>query len=191
MLSTQTWSPPIQCVTKGGGGTVTHCMNAVHTPVLIPKWKGGSWTSEKVRGALVHKRGQKYEHELYQTSVKTIFRVWCGRPPALLPMPLLQYEYGKDGWPLHPSSDSTHAVQAVMYKCQSWAHRSYKLSEHSKVMIDLWFSEWKKMSVERWANCQKKEFANFPKRSLNLKERAFWAVRSLSDVTMLSFWGAV
>jgi len=74
---------------------------------------------------------------------------------------------------------------------QSWAHRSYKLSERSKAMSDLWFSEWKKMSVERWANCQKKEFAHRSKRSLNLKERAFWAVRSLSDVTVLSFWGAV
>ncbi len=44
------------------------------------------------------------------------------------------------------------------------------------------------MSVERWANCQKKEFAHRSKRSLNLKERAFWAVRSLSDAAMLSFW---
>jgi hypothetical protein len=56
---------------------------------------------------------------------------------------------------------------------QSWAHRSYKLSERSKAMSDLWFSEWKTMSVERWANCQKKEFAHRSKRSLNLKERAF------------------
>jgi hypothetical protein len=72
---------------------------------------------------------------------------------------------------------------------QSWAHRSYKLSERSKAMSDLWFSEWKKMSVERWVNCQKKEFAHRSKRSLNLKERAFWAVRSLSDLTMLSFLG--
>ena len=71
-------------------------------------------------------------------------------------------------------------------KMQSWAHRSYKLSERSKAMSDLWFSEWKKMSVERWANCQKKEFAHRSKRSLNLKERAFWAVRSLSDVPVLS-----
>ena len=74
---------------------------------------------------------------------------------------------------------------------QSWAHRSYKLSERSKAMSDLWFSEWKKMSVERWANCQKKEFAHRSKRSLNLKERAFCAVRSLSDVSMLNFLGAV
>ena len=70
---------------------------------------------------------------------------------------------------------------------QSWAHRSYKLSERSKAMSDLWFSEWKKMSVERWANCQEKEFAHRSKRSLSLKERAFWEVRSLSDVTMLSY----
>jgi hypothetical protein len=32
---------------------------------------------------------------------------------------------------------------------QSWAHRSYKLSERSKAMSDLCFSERKKMSVER------------------------------------------
>ncbi len=54
----------------------------------------------------------------------------------------------------------------------------------SKAMSDLWFSERKKMSVERRANWQKKEFAHRSKRSLNLKERAFWEVRSLSDVTM-------
>ncbi len=50
-------------------------------------------------------------------------------------------------------------------------------------MSDLWFSEWKKMSVMRWANCHQKEFAHRSKRSLNSKERPFWAVRSLSDVT--------
>jgi hypothetical protein len=72
---------------------------------------------------------------------------------------------------------------------QSWAHRSYILSERSKAMSDLWFAERKKMSVERWANCQKKEFAHRSKRSLNLKERTFWAVRSLGDVTVLSFLG--
>jgi hypothetical protein len=49
----------------------------------------------------------------------------------------------------------------------------------------------KKMSVERWANCHKKEFAHRSKRSLNLKERAFLAIRSVSDDTMLSFWWAV
>ncbi len=74
---------------------------------------------------------------------------------------------------------------------QSWAHRSYKLSERSKAVSDLWFSERKKMGVERWANWQKKEFAHRSERSLNLKERALWSVRSLSDVSMLIFWGAV
>ncbi len=80
---------------------------------------------------------------------------------------------------------------SIVSNHQSWAHRSYILSERSKAMSDLWFSEWKKMSVERWANCHTKEFAHRSKRSLNVKERAFLAVRSLSDVTMLSFWGAV
>ncbi len=56
-------------------------------------------------------------------------------------------------------------------------------------MSDLWFYEWIKMNVERWANCQNKEFAHRSKRSLSLKECAFWAVRSLSDVTMISFLG--
>ncbi len=42
-------------------------------------------------------------------------------------------------------------------------------------------------NVERWANCQKKEFAHRSKRSLNFKKRAFWAVRSLSDEV---FWQA-
>ncbi len=35
---------------------------------------GWSWTSEKVRGAIVHKRGRKYQHDLLP--VKTTFRVW-------------------------------------------------------------------------------------------------------------------
>jgi hypothetical protein len=35
------------------------------------------------------------------------------------------------------------------YLYQSWAHRSYILSERSKAMSDLRFSEWKNMSVER------------------------------------------
>jgi hypothetical protein len=38
-------------------------------------------------------------------------------------------------------------------------------------------------------NCQKKEFAHRSKRSLNLKERVFLAVRSLSDVIMVSLGG--
>ncbi len=71
-----------------------------------------------------------------------------------------------------------YVVAAMVCLYQSWAHRSYKLSERSKAMSDLWFSERKKMSVERWANCQNKEFAHRSKRSLSLKERAFWAVRS-------------
>ncbi len=35
------------------------------TPVLIHTGKGAGsrWTSEKVRGALVHKRGRKYQHD--------------------------------------------------------------------------------------------------------------------------------
>ncbi len=73
-------------------------------------------------------------------------------------------------------------------KRQSWAHRSYKLSERSKAMSDPWFSERKKMSVERWANCQKKEFAHRSKRSLNLKKRAFWAVRSLERCSHVKFF---
>ncbi len=36
-----------------------------------------------------------------------------------------------------------------------------------------------------------KELAHRSKRSLNLKERAFLAIHSLSNVTMLSFWWAV
>jgi hypothetical protein len=52
------------------------------------------------------------------------------------------------------------------------AHRSFKLSDRSKAMSDPWFSERKEKSVERRANCQKKEFANRLKRSLNLKERS-------------------
>ncbi len=71
--------------------------------------------------------------------------------------------------------------ECILYNNQSWAYRSYKLSERSKAMSDLWFSERKKMSVERWANCQKKEFAHRSKRSLNLKSvhfehLALWAM---------------
>ena len=35
--------------------------------------------------------------------------VGAPRRSCLRPSP--QYEYGKDGWPLHPSIGSTHAVQ--------------------------------------------------------------------------------
>jgi hypothetical protein len=55
---------------------------------------------------------------------------------------------------------------------QSWAHRSFELSDRSKAMSDPWISERKEKSVERRANCQKKEFADRSKRSLNLKERS-------------------
>ncbi len=65
---------------------------------------------------------------------------------------------------------------------QSWAHRSYKLSERSKAMSDRWFSEWKIKSVERWANCQIKEFADRSERSLDLKECAFLSGSLSSDV---------
>ncbi len=84
---------------------------------------------------------------------------------------------------------STKPSPCAVPKRQSWAHHSYKLSERSKAMSDLCFSERKKMSVERWANCREKEFAHRSKRLLKLKERAFWEVRSLSDETMLSFRG--
>ncbi len=58
----------------------------IHTPVRVliqpGGWGGGAggWTSEKVRGATVHKRGRKYQHDwlyLQSTPVKTTFRVWC------------------------------------------------------------------------------------------------------------------
>jgi hypothetical protein len=63
-----------------------------------------------------------------------------------------------------------------------WAHRSYKLSDRSKAMSDPWFSERKEKSVERWVNCQKKEFADRSKRSLSSKERAIFGGSLLSDV---------
>ncbi len=59
----------------------------IHTPVLIHTCKGGGgrWTSGNIRGALVHKRGQKYQQDwLYLQSIKSIkhqkrrqFGVWC------------------------------------------------------------------------------------------------------------------
>ncbi len=55
---------------------------------------------------------------------------------------------------------------------QSWAHRSFELSDRSKAMSDPWISERKEKNVERRANCQKKEFADRSKRSLSLKERS-------------------
>ncbi len=65
---------------------VTHCMNTYHCTYSHREGGGGvRWTSEKVRGALLHKRGWKYQHDwLYlqsinsiKTPVKTTFRVWC------------------------------------------------------------------------------------------------------------------
>jgi hypothetical protein len=54
---------------------------SIYTSLLIQTGKGGEgWTSEKVRGALVHKRGQKYQHDWLclqsnnsKTPVKTTF----------------------------------------------------------------------------------------------------------------------
>ena len=64
------------------------------------------------------------------------------------------------------------AAGILMPKQQSWAHRSFELSDRSKAMSDPWISERKEKSVERRANCQKKEFADRSKRSLNSKERS-------------------
>ncbi len=65
---------------------VTHWINTVHTPVHIHigKGEGGRWTSEKVRGALVHKTGGNTNTtdcisslKLYKTPVKTTYTVCC------------------------------------------------------------------------------------------------------------------
>jgi hypothetical protein len=48
-------------------------------PILIHAGKGGGgwWTSVKGRGAIVHKRGRKYQHEwLYLQSLNSIKRQW-------------------------------------------------------------------------------------------------------------------
>jgi len=49
----------------------------------------------------------------------------------------------------------------------------------------------KEIEIRAMSELSKKEFAQRSKRSLNLKERAFLAGRSVSDVIMLSLWGAV
>jgi hypothetical protein len=55
-----------------------------------------------------------YKYSMYVRIKQNVMNAqliqYCGRPPALL-RPSPQYEYGKDGWSLHPSIDSTPAVQ--------------------------------------------------------------------------------
>ncbi len=66
---------------------VTHRVNHEYIPLYTftqGRGEGGRWTSEKVKGALVHKRGQTYQHDwLYlqsinsiKPSVQTTFRIW-------------------------------------------------------------------------------------------------------------------
>jgi hypothetical protein len=49
----------------------------------MERGEGGELTREKVRGAMLHKAGQKYrlsvspDYKLYYTPVKTTFRAWC------------------------------------------------------------------------------------------------------------------
>jgi hypothetical protein len=49
----------------------------------MERGEGGELTREKVRGAMLHKAGQKYRlsvspaYKLYYTPVKTTFRAWC------------------------------------------------------------------------------------------------------------------
>ncbi len=68
----------------------------IHTPVFIHIGGGGDrWTRQKVRGALVHKRGRKYQHDwLYLQSINSIKLYWT---------PVSRYlEFGvfKDIWSL-------------------------------------------------------------------------------------------
>ncbi len=50
---------------------IPYCI--INTPVLNHTGWGEGWTSEKIRGALVHKRGQKYQHDwLYLQSINSI-----------------------------------------------------------------------------------------------------------------------
>jgi hypothetical protein len=72
----------------------------------------------------------------------------------------------------------------LMYKDQSWAHRSYKLSEGSKAMSDLWFSEWKKMNVCRAMSefskkrvcASLKAIARFKRACKHFEQFALWAM---------------
>ncbi len=84
-----TWRQVFICLRPPIPSPSPPLLHTIHTPVLIHTGKegrGGRWTSEKVRGTLVHKRGRKYQHDwLYFQSInsinsikaKTTFRVWC------------------------------------------------------------------------------------------------------------------
>ncbi len=117
---------------------------------------------------------------------------WCGHPRTshCSWMSCKQDRDESSSIVIHAQPNLHHHPASISWY-QSWAHRSYKLSERSKAMSDLWFSEWKKMSVERWANCQKKEFAHRSKRSLYLKERAFFTSSLSERCNHVKFWRAV
>ncbi len=70
----------------GPAPPVTHCIKRYPcTYSHIEGGRGRRWTNEKVRGALVQKRGGKYQHtdcisslcKLYKTPVKKTFKIWC------------------------------------------------------------------------------------------------------------------
>jgi hypothetical protein len=64
----------MQCITPVyARHTTRSLLHPLFTPVLIHTGKGGRWTSEKVRGALVHKRGRKYQRDwLYLQYIRYI-----------------------------------------------------------------------------------------------------------------------
>ncbi len=71
---------------------VTHCILVFMYNYSHGERGGGELTREKVRGAIIHKAGRKYQHDwlyLQSTPVKTTFRVCC------------LYSYLAHGWYLY------------------------------------------------------------------------------------------
>jgi hypothetical protein len=90
--------------------------------------------------------------------------------PPFHPLQATPIGFSPSKSPLHNTAKAKNPLN--LYSGQSWAHRSFELSDRSKAMSDPWFSERKEKSEERRANCKKKEFADRSKRSLNWKERS-------------------
>ncbi len=74
----------LKLTSKGTWRQVFICLRSPLPPCYTlyeytPGWRGGGgrWTSEKFRGALVHKSGRKYQHNwLYLQSINSIRHQW-------------------------------------------------------------------------------------------------------------------
>jgi hypothetical protein len=119
-------------------------LHTVHTPVLIHIRKGGGWTSEKVRWALVHKRGRKYQHDwLYlQSIIEVCIRFWYVLHTAIVELKthrtiLLSDYFTVSGWSIWETGGGGREMENV----RKWfRNRSDRCPFSSNVDVRHWIS---------------------------------------------------